>query len=252
MRTILPHPERGARRRAKSKDAWLPALFLVLVSACAAKGDPDALWHIVHDECVPDETQHHDPAPCALVDLERGYAVLKDRVGNTQFLVLPTARIPGIESPELLAPDAENYMEDAWAARRFVVARAGRDLPREDIALAVNSAAGRTQNQLHIHVDCIRADVRDALAHQAAADDWAPFPAPLAGHHYIARRIAADDLDGVNPFRLLGESSPDARQHMGDDALVLAGMPQGFVLLAARGDPSAGESIEDHACALGS
>src|ERR1700757_2680511 len=72
------------------------------------RGDSDALWTIVHDQCVPHEQRASDPAPCALVDLsgggDRGYVVLKDPVGATQFLLIPTARVTGIESPALLEP----------------------------------------------------------------------------------------------------------------------------------------------------
>jgi len=243
------------------------ALLLVILAsfAGARAADPSTLWHIVHDRCVPDEEHGHDPAPCALVDLSageaRGYVVLKDLVGATQFLVLPTARIGGIESPALLAADAPNYMQDAWAARRFVAARAPHPLSREDVSLAVNSVFGRSQNQLHIHVDCIDLKVRAALARHldAIGEAWKPFPETLAGHAYIARRVVASDLAGVNPFLLLAEAAPDARAHMGDYTLFLAGASfagkPGFILLAERAEPALGdfgssESLQDHACAL--
>ena len=244
-------------------------LFVLLLIPGARAADPSALWHIVHDRCVPNEVQHGDPAPCALVDLAGGpaggpaggYVVLKDIVGATQFLLLPTARIGGIESPELLAPDAPNYFQDAWEARRFTEARAPAPLSREDLSLAINSALGRTQNQLHIHIDCLRQDVRDALAQHLAGlgDAWAPFPVPLAGERYIARRVIAPDLRGANPFLLLAASSPAARAHMGEYTLVavgasFAGRP-GFVLLADRAEPArgnfaSGEELQDHKCAL--
>ena len=92
------------------------------------------------------------------------YAVLKDANGPTQYLLLPTARIVGIESPALQAPDAINYFAAAWDARRFVEEALGHDLPGDRVGLAVNSVLARTQNQLHIHIDCIRADVRATLA----------------------------------------------------------------------------------------
>ena len=136
-----------------------------------AAADPNALWDIVHGQCVPDERTDHDPAPCALVDLDggepRGYAVLKDLVGATQFLLIPTERVDGIESPQIVAADAPNYFAAAWRARSFVEQRAGRVLPRDWISLAINSAASRTQNELHIHIDCVRADVHEALAAHA-------------------------------------------------------------------------------------
>ena len=244
--------------------AALTALGLLLLSAAGARADPSALWRIVHDRCVPNQVRHRDPAPCALVDLSRGvargYVVLKDRRGATQFLVLPTARITGIESPALLAADAPDYMQDAWQARRFVRARAPRPLARADLSLAVNSVYGRTQNQLHIHVDCLRRDVRDALAQHRAVigDQWRPFPVALAGHSYIARRLIMRDLAGVNPFRMLAAAGPDIRAQMGDYTLVVAGFSfagrPGFILLADRadlpnGDFGSGEELQDHACA---
>jgi CDP-diacylglycerol pyrophosphatase len=236
-------------------------LFVLLIIPGARAADPSALWHIVHDRCVPNEAQHGDPAPCALVDLAGGYVVLKDIAGATQFLLLPTARIGGIEGPALLAPDAPNYFQDAWEARRFTEARAPAPLSREDLSLAINSAFGRSQNQLHIHIDCLRADVRDALARHLAGlgDAWAPFPVPLAGERYIARRVIAPDLGGANPFLLLAASSPAARAHMGEYTLVAAGASfagrPGFILLADRADPArgnfaSGEELQDHECAL--
>ena len=95
--------------------------------------------------------------------------MLKDLVGATQFLLIPTARIDGIESPQIVAADAPNYFADAWRARSFAEQRAGRGLPRDWMSLAINSADARSQDQLHIHIDCVRADVQETLA--AHADD---------------------------------------------------------------------------------
>lgn len=239
--------------------ALLAGLVLSVAAPRLCAADPSALWRIVHDRCVPDQTQHHDPAPCTAVDLAGGYVVLKDIVGNTQFLLLPTARISGIEAPAILAPDAPNYFADAWAARHDVDQRAGHALPREDFALAINSIYGRTQNQLHIHIDCIRPEVRAALARHAAAigANWAPFPVPLAGQRYRARRITGASLGPTNPFRLLAATVRPA--DMGLHTLVLAGATfhgqPGFVLLDGRADLAAGnrgsgEALEDHACAV--
>jgi len=238
------------------------ALLLALaVPAARAHADPLALWRIVHDQCVPNQIDRHDPSPCALVDLAGGYVVLKDRVGATQFLVLPTARITGIESAVLLSPRVPDYMQDAWAARRFVEERAPGQLTRADLSLAVNSSFGRSQNQLHIHVDCLRQDVRDALAQHrnAIGDTWRPFPVALAGRHYIARRLILRDLANVNPFRTLADEVPEARANMGAYTLVVAGATfggkPGFIVLADHADPilgdrANGESLQDHACAV--
>ncbi len=146
--------------------AALP-LAIVLAAGAAHAANPNALREIVDGQCVPDMQQHADPQPCAEVDLTggvtRGYAILKDIKGASQFLLIPTDVIDGIESPVLLAPAAVNYFDDAWTARTFVEKALGRTMPRDALSLAVNSKYGRTQNQLHIHIDCIAADVRDAL-----------------------------------------------------------------------------------------
>jgi len=248
------------------RGGWLAGFSIACLAAMGAPGarasDPDALWKIVSGACVPHQIDGGGGRPCALVDLAKGYVVLKDLVGATQFLVIPTTRLSGIESPALLAPGAMPYWSDAWAARSFVADRAGHPLARDEIGLAINSVAGRSQNQLHIHVDCIRADVRDALrAHQSAIGEaWATLPVTFEGHDYLARRLMDADLAESDPFRLLAEGVPRAGTDMGHETLVLtgavfAGGEEGFILLAdhadlATGDHGSGEELLDHACAL--
>ena len=92
------------------------ALLLAIASAAtasfAASGDRDALWKIMHDQCVPDEQARNNPAPCARVDLkggiEKGYVIMKDRVGVGQFLLTSTALSPmfALRSPRVLARSA--------------------------------------------------------------------------------------------------------------------------------------------------
>ena len=205
--------------------ALLPIVLL------GAATDPDILWKIVHNRCVVDETKFGHPAPCAVVDLAVGFAILKDIVGETQYLLIPTTRITGIESPAVLAPAAPNYFAEAWNETPLVNARLGKTLPRQDLSLAINAITGRTQDQLHIHIDCIRADVRDAL-------DGATLRA--------------------DPFTLLADGEPGARADMGLHTLVLvgesfAGGTPGFILLdnhanPAMGDMGNGEALQDHAC----
>jgi CDP-diacylglycerol pyrophosphatase len=174
--------------------------------------------------------------------------------------VIPSTRVTGIESPALLDPAAPNYWADAWQARHDVEQFAHREIPREDLALAVNSVYGRSQDQLHIHVDCIRADVRDALdtVMDRIGPKWATLDISLAGHRYRAMRIAGEDLGDANPFKLLADGDAMARADMGVETLVVAGAvfadgSPGFILLSDRADPSthdpaSGESLMDHGC----
>jgi CDP-diacylglycerol pyrophosphatase len=239
-------------------------LVVAVGGATAGPGnaDPNALWTIVHDTCVPDQETNGDPTPCSLVDVgdgqRGGYVVLKDLVGATQFLVIPTDRITGIEGPSLLEPDAMNYFAPAWRARSFVDARAGVAVPRDWMSLAINSAEARSQDQLHIHVDCVRADVREALSRHIAdiGSDWTPFPEPLQGHAYLAMAVEGDNLDRTNPVQLLAARVRGAGDDMGHETLVVVGTyladgRPGFILLAGHADPAtgdlgAGEELQDH------
>lgn len=246
-----------ACRSAVLTRVLLVATLLIGMSAVGigwAGADPNALWTIVHDQCSPHEEQDDDPAPCALVDAEDGYAVLKDLVGVRQFLLIPTLPITGIESPILLDPGAKDYFADAWRARDFVEERAERSLAPDWVSLAVNSMVARSQNQFHIHIDCLRADVHQSLAQHAASigPTWAPFAVPLAGAPYSAIEIS--DLNDINVFRLLAEGLPGAREDMSRRTLVVVGSPSGsgFVVLAgqadaAAGDEGSGEDLQDHA-----
>jgi CDP-diacylglycerol pyrophosphatase len=251
---------------------FAPAVLLALLLALGGApggvkaADPSALWKIVNGECVPHEQKERNPAPCAEVDLAqgvaKGFVVLKDIRGIAQFLLIPTARIGGIEDPAILAPDATNYWDAAWKARTFVEDRLHTQLPRDAVSLAINSEVGRTQDQLHIHIDCIRPDVREALAANRDKIEaaWTPFPVPLAGRAYRAIRIDHATLDGIDAFRILADGDPQARGDMGMHTLVLvgetfAGDTLGFVLLddhanLAAGNYASGEQLQDHTCAI--
>ena len=244
------------------KYAWALTLAALIGYAAPrqAAADSNALWHVVSEQCVPDQKMNQNPRPCAEVDLAGGYAVLKDLVGNTQFLLIPTAQVTGIESPKILAAQSSNYFAAAWNARHFVEERARHVLPRDAIGLAINSVSGRSQNQLHIHVDCMRLDVTAALRAHAGAigTSWSKFPVALVGHGYMAMRIEQPELGMINPFVLLADGVNGARGDMAHYTLVVVGTnaagKDGFILLAGHATPAtgnwgAGEQLQDHACA---
>jgi CDP-diacylglycerol pyrophosphatase len=246
--------KRGAIGAAALAVVFAPILLL------GAATDPNILWKIVNGRCVPDQRHLGSPLPCSLVDLTGGYAILKDIVGRTQYLLIPTKKLGGIESADLLTSASPNYFAEAWSQIGLVRKRAGADLPRQDLSLAINSESGRSQQQLHIHLDCIRREVRDALAAHAGAigSSWSAFPQPLAGSHYRAMRIMGESLGTADPFTLLA-AQPAARAAMGRHSLVLAGATfakqPGFVLLdtetdTAHGNWGVGELLQDHNCAL--
>ena len=229
------------RRRSVAAPSLIAVLLGVVVNGRAR--NPDALWHIVHDQMCPQSAGSCRSQALRAVDLrdgDRGYVIFKDLVGPTQYLLIPVARLAGIESAALLMPGAPNYFADAWRERSYTERATGHPLPRDAISLAINSASGRTQNELHIHIDCIRADVRAALLRRQATigDDWAAFVEPLAGHRYRVMRVVADSLDAINPFVLLADRVPGAKRAMGRQTLVVVGAD-----LAPAGPASSSSTI---------
>jgi CDP-diacylglycerol pyrophosphatase len=242
------------------------AVGLIILGATFAARATDrmALWRIVHDQCVVDQQTHGAPAPCALVDIaggeDKGVAILKDIRGVAQHLAIPTGRIVGIESPEILDLASPNYWRAAWAARSYLNALLPHELPRDAIGLAINASSRRSQDQLHIHIDCVAPDVRAALGAYvgALAADWRPLPFELAGRIYWARRLDSIDLSDAAPFRLLADGVAGAKGAMGQETLVAIGATfapasPGFILLADRADAAAGghgEDLLDARCAV--
>ena len=237
--------------------------LLALAFTAPAHADRLALWNIVHGQCVAHVEAGQGPTPCERVDLARGddqgVALLKDRVGVAQFLAIPTRRVTGIEDPFLLDPAAPNYFAFAWGARDALAGRLGGVPPREDISIAINSAFARSQDQLHLHLDCLDKEVAATLAADAGSldDTWRPMATALKGRVYWARRVVSDDLADVRPILLLADGVPDAEPHMADESLIavgatFAGQP-GFALLADRAELTQGghaEDLQDHDCAI--
>lgn len=244
-----------------------PVLAIVLAAAALAaqpaRADRLALWTIVHGQCAAHAEAGQGPAPCERIDLahgdDQGVALLKDRVGIAQFLAIPTRRVTGVEDPLALDPAAPNYFAFAWGARDALAARLGRALPREDVSIAINSAFARSQDQLHLHLDCVDPAVAATLAGdlESLDDNWRPMAEPLKGRVYWARRVLSDDLSGVRPLALLADGVPDAKAHMADESLIVIGATfaggPGFALLADRAELTQGghaEDLQDHNCAV--
>ncbi len=156
------------------------ALTAALLAAPACGANPDALRQIVEEQCLVHWTERHDPAPCVRIELadpaqqDSGYALLADRKGGAHFLLIPTRRISGIESADLVLPGAPNYLSSAWRARDRLEDVVGHAIPRSAVGLAVNPVHARSQNQLHIHIECLRPEVLRALAGAAGdrANGW--------------------------------------------------------------------------------
>jgi CDP-diacylglycerol pyrophosphatase len=244
------------------------AAFLLIPVCVAQIGfPPNMLWEVVHNVCEPGQSQHHRPGPCVQVDLtggtEKGFAILRDPRSIVRFLLIPTARISGIESPAVLAPNATNYFAKAWDARTYIGQALHQTLPRDAIGMAINSTVSRSQDQLHIHFTCTRADVMSALHKNEGqlGSRWAPFKVPLRWRrHYVAMWLPGENLGSNNPFQLLASGLPGASANMGNYTIVVIGMTradgtEGFALLADHVDKpqdnsAGGEELLDDSCRI--
>ncbi|WP_223875582.1 CDP-diacylglycerol diphosphatase [Xanthomonas sontii] len=251
------------------------SLFLaVLLAGCAsvpappsvaespAAHDPHAhdrqrLWRLLSTRCLPQARAGADPAPCSEVHAEPGqrYVLMKDLRGDYQYLLIPTVPVSGIEDPRARAAGAPNWLGLAWQARTRVERLLNRPLPRELTSLTINPPSARSQDQLHVHIDCLAPQVRDQLQAMQASigPTWAPLPQPLHGHAYRAMRVEGGELD-ANPLTLLARSLPP-QQSMVHQTLAVVGAEfdgrPGFVLLAATalpGDGVGAEELQDHDC----
>jgi CDP-diacylglycerol pyrophosphatase len=219
----------------------------------------DALRQVVQNQCLPNWQKHHEPSPCERIWLSSpqpdspGYAVLEDRKGGAHYLLIPLQTFSGTDSGELLDPDLPNYFAQAWGARDLLDSYVGHAVPRTAMGLAVNSPRARDQDQFHIHIECLRPEVVDAL-HAAAAqlnDKWSPIT--VMGLTYQAMRLADKSLDATRPFDLVAQQSADARHHLETYNVLIAGMlypdGAGFAILTTTG-PTA-ELLLDPGCTVG-
>lgn len=124
------------------------ALLVVILAALAGgyywlhSGNPNALRNIVLQQCVPNQQQHQNPSPCAEVNLKGGYVLFKDRNGPLQYLLMPTYRINGTESPLLLDPLTPNFFWQAWQGREIMSQRRARRLMITRYRWRLTRAAG--------------------------------------------------------------------------------------------------------------
>jgi len=217
------------------------------IQAQAHKNESSALWKIAC-RCVDTMRETGKPGKCILAAKDdgagRGYVVLKALEGDAQLLVIPTKRLKGVGERSLLSAAAPNYWEDAWESRNYLDGLRSKQLqsdglsaiPREDIALVINSARATTQNQLHIHVDCVRDDVQRSLeaSRNKLTGTWVKVGVQIGENirQYNTRFIKQDDLRGLNPFQMVAQQLSTQHVIMARQTVAIVGAKgTGFFLL---------------------
>ena len=188
---------------------------------------------------------------CAFVDAKDGYVILKDTRGESQLLLVATARRWGMEDPHIEASDEPNYFEEAWSARRCVTDANGRPAPDSEIGIVINSKYGRSDGQLHLHIDLLKPGIAEEL-HQR-------FPHPggvykkrnetasffYSGHPYAIAHYEA--LHGHNLFADLQHNLQRGDEMANHSIMVIEDPAGGFFVLNDRAhgtDRASGEELQ--------
>jgi CDP-diacylglycerol pyrophosphatase len=170
---------------------------------------------------------------------------------------MPTDRVAGIETPDILYGGSPEYWQYAWNAGRHVEARLHQPLAAYQLGLEINSSGRRSQNQLHIHIDCMRADVSAALAPHRDDPPGAWQDITLDGRRYRVMRVTSL-VDADNPFRVV-ERSLGPQQQMGQQTILVTGAGAdaahgGWLIVHSGLDVDGGtgtaEGLLDHTCKI--
>ena len=182
------------------------------------------------------------PHPCEFVS-KRGFVVMKE--AHQEHLFVPTAVVTGVEDPAIVASNARPY----WLYASEQVTRHFKGRAPWQVGLAINSKAGRSQDQLHIHMTCIKKTVSDALHHAKISSAWSDVS--LGGHTYHVRHVTS--LTGGNdPFRLVYHQVHANPSQMQYQTIIVTGAQTGFYVLndyKHRSNRGHGEELLDSRCA---
>ncbi|KIS41382.1 CDP-diacylglycerol diphosphatase [Kosakonia radicincitans] len=234
---------------------FIASLFLFGFFVSTAHADRNILWDKVHNQCEVNYTTNSLYAPCALVDENNGYVYYKVDNDNYQYLLLPLAKITGVEDPQLLADNLPPYLYMAWWGRDLVSEKTGRKVKEKNIAIAINALNSRTQDQLHLHISCLAPAVRTALDSVTNySTTWAQFPLQLQGNTYNYRKVTLDELKQKNLFKEINDKVVADGKQMKYTTIALINLDSSdFLLLETSGNDTtaiAAETLQDHTCAI--
>ncbi len=244
--------------------------FLALVAsghACADAGllerivggfSRDSLWKHVQERCVQPTTPTHPD--CAIVDREHGYVLYKDAIGASHYLVIPDRPVSGVDDPRVWNDHQRNAWSFGWQARDIVSQAVGHSLPDTLLGLAINARASRSQDQLHIHLDCISDRARDFLATGDIGTQWRNLR--FNGKPVRAMLIPSEQPNlPVDPFDVVRQDVGGEHPNIADRGVFLAyvrpaGGAAGFVVVDEPVDKASGSNghasdFLDRGCKLG-
>ncbi|MEH2405632.1 CDP-diacylglycerol diphosphatase [Nostoc sp.] len=219
----------------------------------------DLLWNKVQ-KCITNQREIHKPDPCVYVDINNKYVVANGSK-PVDYLLVPTDKISGIEAPQISQSNSRNYWQYAWKKatdKDYIRSKAPQVKYPEQIGLAINSKQARHQDQLHIHMSCIKKVVSEELEKgEKTREITDRFQSQkyvnLEGNNYSIRLLKNDSLsDYNNPFLLVKEFVGQTK--MEEQSIAVVGRKQGgFYILNTQSDTQSGykavaEKLLDEDC----
>jgi len=216
---------------------------------CVVAPRPNSLWSLA--QCCAKDLKSNPG--CRYYSQADEFIILKDNSKNkpAAYLIIPTVRIPGIEDQKIFAPPFADFWAFGWRQAQTYLKK-----PAVETALAINSVAGRTQSQLHIHIACVRPDVAQSLARNATKIESDPATAlqlALGPDRHIYRVIKVMGLRASDsPYKLVA-AMPGAAADMADQSIAVVGSttPGSYYVLdtvAHGANPGSAEELLDQSC----
>ena len=208
-----------AQAQTARPDAQSAPIAGDVAAACVVAPRPNSLWSLA--QCCARNLKS-DPG-CRDYSKADEFIILKDNspAKPDSYMIIPTAKITGIEDEEIFAPPYVDFWAYGWQQAKTYVKR-----PAADTALAINSISGRTQNQLHIHISCVRADVARTLAANEARIGPDPATAlrlTLGPGNHTYRVIKVSGLTAADsPYNLVA-AMPGAKADMAAQSIAVVG-----------------------------
>ncbi|MFN6537868.1 MAG: CDP-diacylglycerol diphosphatase [Nostoc sp. EkiNYC01] len=221
------------------------------------QNDRNFLWQKVQ-QCVANEQgQPPKPDPCLYVDLNNRYVVANGS-NPVEYLLMPTDKIEGIEDPNISQSNSIPYWQYAWEeARKYIPSKKSQVQYRNQYGLAINSKQARNQDQLHIHMSCIKQSVTMQLEtndNKIPIGNFNNFILTLENNQYNIMHLDNDSLaNNNNPFYLVNQSLGSS-QKMADQSIAVVGRRGGgYYILKTESDTTKGynaaaEKLLDEDC----
>jgi CDP-diacylglycerol pyrophosphatase len=219
-------------------------------AACVLKPKPDTLLSLAAC-CAQDISSN---ASCRLYEAKDKYVIVKDNDPKKPdaYLIIPTITVTGVEDSQIFNLPVLDFWEDGFFRSAKYPGQ-----PAARTALAINSVHGRDQNQLHIHISCVRPDVSKLLVNvkQMSSDPAKPTTLNLPPHNNPYEAVKVAGLTGKSsPFEII-QAFPGVKNHMADQSIAVVGSSKAgeyYVLdtYAHGTNPGMAEELLDQTCKM--